>query len=181
MTRGAFITAVVTAVMAIALNPISIFIGYYLSKSLAAPKLSIQYITPVVQTEPLALDKSVVTHLTNPSVPLPIMPAYADPYSQCTAQFRSFSLSLDCAKFYQTRVQQDLDALKSRQQTVQEDIRAVSAWNGETPLSLPVLYLPGEQPLEFPYMPKAEKGSTLALLHQWDKVFDKAIQLNNAF
>src|SRR5260221_11553421 len=46
-------TAIVTTLIAIALNPISIIIGYYLSQSLQAPKLEINYVEPEYVLEPL--------------------------------------------------------------------------------------------------------------------------------
>jgi hypothetical protein len=46
-------TALLTTLIAIALNPISIVIGYYLSQSLQAPKLEISYVEPEYGLEPL--------------------------------------------------------------------------------------------------------------------------------
>jgi hypothetical protein len=51
--------ALIGTLIAIALNPVSIFVGYYLSKTLAAPKLKIQYASATIQLDPLLLDQDV--------------------------------------------------------------------------------------------------------------------------
>jgi hypothetical protein len=44
-------SALVTTLIAVALNPISIIVGYYLSQSLQAPKLEISYVEPEYELE----------------------------------------------------------------------------------------------------------------------------------
>jgi hypothetical protein len=188
MTRRAFITAVVTAVIAVVLNPISVLVGYYLSKSLAAPKLSIAYITPVVQTESLVLDKTLVMNLLNPRTPGPptisstLIPIYAKAGNfQCVEQLTS-SLSLDCAGFIRTTVQDNLEILNTQDKQIKDDIRVVSTWDGRTPLSLPPLYLPGMTlgPIDFAFMESRQKDSAVASLRQMDRTFDSTIKVDTA-
>jgi hypothetical protein len=181
MPRSAPITQIGTAIITMLITtPISILIGYYLSKSLAAPKLSIEYITPVVLTEPLTLENTIVQQLIlHTSGPPVFLPNPGIEQYQCAEQLRS-SLSLGCTKYYQANLQDNLRILSAKHEEINRDIKAISAWDGSKPLSLPPLYLPIGTDLYFPWMPIADKERVITVLRQNDKDYENTIQLDTA-
>ena len=181
MPRSVPITQIGTAIITMLITtPISILIGYYLSKSLAAPKLSIEYITPVVLPQPLTLDKTIVKQLIlHTSGPPVFLPNQGIEQYQCAEQLRSF-LSLGCAKYYQANLQDNLSILNGKYEEINRDIKAISAWDGSKPLSLPPLQLLIGSYMYLPWMPIADKERVMTVLRQNDKDYENTIQLDTA-
>ena len=57
--------AIITTLIAMILNPISIIIGYYLAQTLQAPRLKIEYVTVDVETAHLIVDEAVFRTIQN--------------------------------------------------------------------------------------------------------------------
>jgi len=181
MSRGAFITAVVTAVIALALNPVSILVGYYLSKSLAAPKLTIEYIKPIVQTEALLLDKSTITKMADALVSGYPALINEDPSDyECSSEPVYNSISFKCADAFQKSIPDNIDGLNEQAEQLKLDIKAVSAWNGKTALSLPTLYFTGEQPFDFAFLNFSEKNADIAFLNEKLAAIETTVNLDKA-
>ncbi|HKV56550.1 MAG TPA: hypothetical protein VJN94_18085 [Candidatus Binataceae bacterium] len=144
--------AIVTTAVAIALNPLMVMVGYYSSKMLAAPKLSVEYATAVVETAPFALDKSITA--------LPILQdiqqfspygAFGAPgtFEPCDHQFTSGSLTAECVTQFRTIVQQSLQSIDFSLSYIKRNREAIEQWDGKSDLSLSPLILPNmNEPLE---------------------------------
>jgi hypothetical protein len=55
--------ALIVTVIALAFNPISLIVGYYLSKSLSKPKIKIEFVHATVEYNTIVLNKDLVTNI----------------------------------------------------------------------------------------------------------------------
>jgi hypothetical protein len=166
--RAAFITTIVS----ISLTPLAAMVGYYSSKALAAPKLSVQYADAIPETAPLTIDKSlgqVVRHIIESSEQPSAFPA-ASPYFEpgCVQQLGSGSVALDCAKQFRAGIPQLLDSMDYYKSVLVQDRQAIEAWDGRSELSLTPLYLPEFQSLE--EAAASNKPATINVLHNNEKL-----------
>ncbi|MGH7837688.1 MAG: hypothetical protein ACREQC_07675 [Candidatus Binataceae bacterium] len=138
--------ALVTSLVSISLTPLAAMVGYYSGKVLAAPKLSIQYATPVIETAPLAIDKSmgqtVQQIIRGSEATAPYVGGNPFFQSQCVQELGSASVSLDCANQFRAGMPQLLDSMDFEKNLMERDRQAIEAWNGKTEIALTPLYLP---------------------------------------
>ncbi|MBN2129839.1 MAG: hypothetical protein JW741_10100 [Sedimentisphaerales bacterium] len=63
--RNTVIGALITTVVALAFNPISLVVGYRLSKALSKPKIRIEFVKPIVGYKNVVLEEDIVTDIAS--------------------------------------------------------------------------------------------------------------------
>jgi hypothetical protein len=142
--------ALIGAGAVIILSPISLSVSYYINKSLASPKLAIEYIAPSVETLGLTVDRSTGSLLYAAEQALgPIGQVNAfDPMGQeCHRQISSGSLATSCVSRYRAVLPSELNDMKLERDDLESNRRAIAAWDRKSALTL--------IPIEAPNLPQS--------------------------
>ena len=154
--------ALIGTLIVIALNPISIFVGYYLSKALAAPKLKIQYANATVQLEPLLLDPDAFAGITR----YPLLQNYLDRQLSrgCEGWIRNRKLRRSCIAESIVVVKQFSDTIEFESSTIKSNMDTIANWTADSELVLRPLALPGIGDTPIQSIARQNKGQALELL-----------------
>jgi len=127
--------ALIAAVVAILFNPVSAGVGYFVAKGLEAPKLKIEYINVLVQTEPLVLPAQIFSKLKDDPGLLNDLRSIrfqghvqyniTNTYEDCENCFKEDRFSRRCVENLSAQLEDARDAYKSQGQYLQENITAL--------------------------------------------------------
>ena len=133
--------ALITAVIAIAFNPLSILGGYFISKTLEAPKLSIQYIEADIEKTPLNINSSLYNKiLNNPYITNNIQ---RQVYYGCYMDFSKNKLNINDIKELLNALPLVTDMFKTGEVLIEKNIETVKAWQPGARLIVALIELPG--------------------------------------
>jgi hypothetical protein len=177
-------SAFIGAIAAVVLSPLSLAIGYYSSKALSAPKLSIEYIAPSVETETLKLEKSAVSW---PQLEQTLMIAqgpgigtYDAAFQECQREAEAGAISVSCATELSAKLKQALQFVDFENNIIESDVQTISAWDGRSDLSITPIYLPSMgDPLEV--LARQDKRLTINMLRDYEKQFADARKIAEVF
>ncbi len=174
--RSAFIGSII----AIALSPLSLVLGYYLSKYLAAPKLSIEYIVTVVDTTPLKVNKTLIPELQDVlqtlQSPGPYMVGYDPLFQQCYQQFQRGSLDLDCVKRFQTNLKVYAMVIDYEESLFKQDRDTLTKWDGK-PADLKLIPVNASPTQSLEEMATHDRSSTISTLNDEVRDYDNDRQI----
>lgn len=133
-------TAIATTLIAIALNPISIVLGYYLGQSLRAPRLKIEYVTIDAETILLTVDDSALSPVRQNTMLATSLGAKL-PYS-CRGWLKEGKISEDCVTPAIQSVEELLEQASFEERILTDNVKALEKWDGESELILRPIVLP---------------------------------------
>jgi hypothetical protein len=170
--RSAFIGALI----AIVLSPLSLVVGYYSSKYLAAPKLSVQYIVPVVDTEHMTFDAKLTSLMPPVQQTLAMsqmqLGAYDPSLQGCNQQFENGSLDLACAIRFRTKLKAAEKTLDYQNDLIEKDRSTIAAWDGKSELVImPLMFPEAGEPLD--ELARENPKAAIGKLRDYEKAFSK--------
>ena len=177
-------SAFIGAIAAVVLSPLSLAIGYYSSKALSAPKLSVEYIAPSVETETLKIDKSAFSwpqlQQTMMIAQSPSVGMYDAAFEACQREAEAGAISLSCATELSAKLKQALQFLDFENNIIDSDVQTIAAWDGRSDLSITPIYLPTmSDSLEV--LARQDKRLTINMLRDYERQFADARKVAEAF
>ena len=132
--------AIVTTLVSIALNPISITIGYFLGQSLQAPKLKLEYVEVDVKTKPFRVEESLLFPIRNNLL-------FSELFKQkssrsCRDWINSGEIDEDCLPDAIQTVEELLGYLIFEGEAVAKNAKILQEWDGNSELLLDPILLP---------------------------------------
>jgi hypothetical protein len=165
---------IITVLISIALNPISIFIGYYLGKTLEAPRLELSYaeISPI--NKPIEISESIARPIQG---------------NQSLSNFLLGRISIDCNHVVIDRiinpncfdqlseaVSQLIGSYEHERQEINSIIDNVMAWSTGQNLITPITIVPGLREKPFQTYVSEDKQGTINQLKSYIKNIDLRLE-----
>ncbi|HEV7573650.1 MAG TPA: hypothetical protein VGQ21_19310 [Thermoanaerobaculia bacterium] len=145
-TEGGFVTgrkALITTLVSLALSPFAIVTGYYLSKLLAAPRLTVQYVRADADREPLKLHDDVMKSLkADLSLHDTVYSRLSSPCDKWLEN-NTGEVPKTCLSDSLNVAAQLVDAFTFQQKLLNENIALIQACTPDKPLVLNTLALAG--------------------------------------
>jgi hypothetical protein len=157
-------SALVTTLVAIALNPLSIALGYYLSRALAAPRLEIQYSRANVEVEQPRLSAELHKAVIGDSAMIALLDS-AMP--SCEEEFQENALNDRCIKMLTLAAEKAFATADFEATLVAKNIAAVEAWSPGKELVVTPMTLPGQGSEGLESQVERNKNAALRLLRNY--------------
>ena len=136
-------TAIVTTLIAIALNPISVFVGYYLGQSLQAPRLKVEYVVVDVETSPFVIDGSTLAPVQKNMTIRQLLDQKL--YGPCDDWLSDGQLPANCVHKAIQAIEDVVDQISYEAELVSSNVKSLEEWNGSGELLLQPIFLPHVQ------------------------------------
>lgn len=139
-------TAVITTLVSLALSPFAIVTGYYVSKRLAAPKLSIEYIRADAEREPYKVSKTALAPVQSDILMLDQLQDNMD--FRCESWLDGDEVKPDCFDHGIRALEQLIAAMESQSKTITDNVQAIEAWksSGDELVLVPIVGPDGSAP-----------------------------------
>lgn len=134
--------ALVSTLIAIALNPISAISGYYLSKYLASPHLKVEYVIAHPLLKPSTLPLQLNRNFTRDPVMMRLMESKFPPGHQCLRWTITGEVPPDCLDQNIATLSQFFEGIKSDSEVLKKNIDTLNGWtrNSELALRSPIYF-----------------------------------------
>lgn len=153
--------ALVAALVSLALNPISIFLGYYLGQTLQRPKLSIEYVRAEPEEEKIPIADEPLKKIRRNLLVMQILDSKL-PF-RCDDWPREGKIDTDCIEPSIEAMNGLLDALGFEIEAVTSNLQAIEAWTPESELVVQPMIMPGVgEPLQV--IARRDKATAIEIL-----------------
>ncbi len=123
-------TALITTLVALALNPISVIVGYFLNESLSAPELSIQYVDILPHERKLSIDQPILAGV----IRNPILKAFLEKEIDynCDNWVRTPEISSRCIAAAIGAVEEVINQVEFEIEGHQANMDTIEAWDQDS-------------------------------------------------
>ncbi len=169
-------STIITVLISIALNPISIFLGYYIGKSLERPKLSIEYAEVKVDTRPIEINQSVISPIQGNLILTSLLEKKIS--YRCDDFIKDRKLGIDCFDEIIEGIDQVIEIFEFEKRQIQPIIDKIKAWLPGQNLIIPIIQIPGltEKPIQH-YVSENKQGTLNAFQGYLDSSLDRRQEL----
>ena len=152
----------ITVLISIALNPISIFFGYYIGKTLEAPKLSIQYAEVIVEIKSVLVSKTVLAPIQGNLLIRQLLDRNIS--FSCDDFLKDRRIDHECFNDILSGIDQTLEVFEFEKTQILPIIEKIEAWTPGNDLLVPLMVIPGltEKPIQH-YVVEDKQGTLNAL------------------